>query len=178
MVEFANMGGLEVDGKTSKPFEFLMENKVVYTVNFRPALEENKEYADGALLLAQKNGRDANRKGKQNVAKQMKRSRREDMALFSKFCATSWDGIKDIKGHDVEFSQKNCFELLTQLPTRYQDALRGWIRVSANFLPDGPDAVGEEFDLDDLEEITSLDDLDDVLKTEADDSEKDDLGKS
>lgn len=180
MVDFANLEGLEVDGKTSKPFEFEMAGKVIYKVWFFPATEDNIDFAEAQLLLAQKKGRDANRKGKVNIQKEMKRARREDMALFAKTCAEKWEGPVDTKGNEVSFSKENVFKFLTQIPHRYQDALRGWIRRSHNFLPDAEikEEEEQEFDLDDLDDILDLDDFDAILEGEKSEGGEGDLGKS
>ena len=180
MVDFANLDGLEVDGKTSKPFEFEMANKIIYKVWFFPATEDNVDFAEAQLLLAQKKGRDANRKGKVNIQKEMKRARREDMALFAKTCAEKWEGPVDIKGNKVPFSKENVFQFLTKIPHRYQDALRAWIRRSHNFLPDveSKEQEDQDFELDDLDDILDLDDLDAILESEKSEDEEEDLGKS
>lgn len=182
MVQFADMEGLEIDANDAKPFSFQMAGEHVVKIWFKPAIEENTAYADGSLLLAQKNGRDANRKGKTNIRKEMQRARREDMALFSKYCAEKWEGVRDTNGGDVDFTKNNCFTFLTKIPTRYQDALRAWIRQSRNFLPeqvaqDDNEADDDDFDLDDLDEITSIEDLEDIIDKESAVDGDDDLGK-
>jgi len=172
--------GLEVDNKTPKPFKFELIAGVV-EIMFLPALEGNDDYADASLLFAQKKGKDANRKGKVNPKKEMKRARREDMAMFAKYCATGWTGVVDTKGDPVKFTKSDCFDFLVAMPVRYQDSLRGWIRSSANFLPDRPKIEDEadEFDLSDLDDLDEfdLDSLDEAIEQERKNEEDETLGK-
>jgi len=173
--QFAHlMKDLQVDASQTKPYIF---SQIIGkpSIEFKPAIEANRDYADAMLLLAQKKGQDPNRRGKINILKEAQRARREDMALYSKYCATSWKGIKDIKGNDVKFTTKAVFEFLTALPTRMQDHLRGWLKQEVNFLPENEDEQ-PEFEVDDLSEL-SFEDIEGILDGSADEGE-DDLGKS
>lgn len=173
--------GLEVDCKTPRPYKFELVAGMV-EIMFLPALEGNDDYADASLLFAQKKGRDKNRKGKVNAKKEMKRARREDMAMFAKYCAVDWTGVVDIKGTPVKFTKADCFDFLVAMPVRYQDALRGWIRSSANFIPEPvkkDDDDEGDFDLSDLDDLDDfdLDSLDEAIEQERSGAEEETLGK-
>lgn len=162
---------LSVDSKAARPYTFdeLMTSP---TCQFRPATEDNKEYAAALLKISSKKARKNRSAGRTTTLASITALRQQNQVLVAKYCLVGWDeNMKDEKGKPIPFDTKRALEFLQSIPHWLFDRLMGWLQNPDNFVS------GLEDDEDD--DALTLDDLD-ALELEDDDPEAEDttLGKS
>lgn len=128
-MDFNYLKKLDIKSKTAQYSIYQIEDEPVLTL--RPATEANKPYFNAVLKRSRRNIR-AVQSGAINN-KILSENRDEDRELFPRYVITSWKGIKDSQGKDVEFSIESCRSFLEALPDWVFDEIRSFAGNSANF---------------------------------------------
>ena len=155
---------LVITKDTTKDYEFT-DLATSPTCKFRPATEDNKEFA--AALLALSNRRAKSRSGKKGTTvKSIKSVRKQNRLLVARFCMVGWRGMKDTNGDDVEFTVANALEFLNALPHWLFDRLFAWLQTPDNF-------TNQDEDDEDENDFTTLEELDDLIEEDASEDQDD-----
>lgn len=135
--DFSHLKKLDPSGRTA---EFkLVQLARQPTLTVASATQANKAFLNATLKIA-RGAPKRYRLGKLN-ASMLDELRAEDLELFAKHVVLGWQGIRNVSGAEVPFSQENCQAFLSQLPAWLFDELRNFCRDVDNFI-DGP--TGEE----------------------------------
>lgn len=141
-----------------QPFEIyeLRDEPIIY---FRPATKANSDFQNASMRRSEsgqteKDLRRARRalKGMNriaNMAKLEREANEQNAEDYAHFCATSWEGVFDAQGNEVEFSAEACAAYLKALPEEIFTRLNNWIKNANNFRK-AADIADAELDGDDL----------------------------
>ncbi len=109
--------------------------------------ETNKPYFNAVVKRSTRSARKL-RAGKM-TAKELEDGRNHDREIFPKFVFKGWEDMFDSAGNQAEFSEQNCFALLSALPDYLFDDVRNFFTNPESFLDD-PEELSDAEDAVDL----------------------------
>lgn len=138
MADFSQLKKLDVSNETIDYHIDQIEGDAV--LKLLPAAEKNKPYFN-ALLKKSRSRVKAIQSSKLSAA-MIKENRDEDRLLYSKYIIKGWEGIVDVNGKAVPFTEENVFDFLTALPPWIFEEIRNYASDIQNFIADQIDTEG------------------------------------
>jgi len=155
---------LAVDSKSTKPYTF-SELLTQPTCHFRPATEDNKDYAAALLKLSSKKARKNRSSSRTTTVKSIKALRQQNQLLVARYCLVGWDeNMTDTKGKPIEFNSTRALKFLQSIPHWIFDRLMAWLNDPDNFVMGLDEDENEDggLTMDDLIELENEDQDEDV----------------
>jgi hypothetical protein len=144
VADFSHLRKLDVDGAKTARYELMeLEGEPVLIGVF--AGETNKPYWNSVIKRGARRAR--RRKATNLSAEELQDHRDHDRELFPKYVIKGWEGVVDVHGAAVEFTQENCAAFIEALPYHIFDDVRNFFCSPESFSDD------EELSGDDAEAL-------------------------
>ena len=140
MADYSHLKKLDVTAESEAEYTF-DEIWGEPSIWCRPMTDANLDYMNERVRLAvekaEKDGKETRKQRRQKILStdRIEEDRESDRVLIARTCALRWGTApRDVEGNSPEFSEKECYEFLSQMPNYMLDPFRGWVANVYNFV--------------------------------------------